>query len=56
LALAPNPESYALYGKLLDQLGNPDQAAVAYHSGLDLIATARGDRRALSAPPKARRA
>jgi HemY protein len=53
LALAPNPESYALYGKLLDQLGNPDQAAVAYHSGLDLVAEAR-ERRALSAPSKAR--
>ena len=56
IALAPNPESYALYGKLLDQLGNPDQAAVAYHSGLDLVAEARNERRALSAPPKARRA
>jgi HemY protein len=56
LALAPNPESYALYGKLLDQLGNPDQAAIAYHSGLDLLAEARGERRALSAPAKARRA
>jgi len=55
LALAPNPESYALYGKLLDQLGNPDQAALAYHSGLDLMAGARPGRRALSAPPKTRR-
>jgi HemY protein len=56
LALAPNPESYALYGKLLDQLGNPDQAALAYHSGLSLVAGTRPERRALSAPPKVRRA
>jgi HemY protein len=55
LALAPNPESYALYGKLLDQLGDPDQAAVAYHSGLDLVAKAR-EQRALGAPPRTRRA
>jgi HemY protein len=56
LALAPNPESYALYGKLLDQLGNPDQAALAYHSGLSLVAGSRPERPALSAPAKARRA
>ena len=36
LALAPAPEAYALYGKLLAQLGDGERAAVAFRSGLAL--------------------
>jgi len=36
LALAPAPEAYALYGKLLAQLGEGERAALAFRSGLAL--------------------
>jgi HemY protein len=36
LALAPTPEAYALYGKLLADLNEPERAAVAFRSGLAL--------------------
>ncbi len=36
LALAPAPEAYALYGKLLAKLGDGERAAVAFRSGLAL--------------------
>jgi HemY protein len=36
IALAPAPEAYALYGKLLAQLGDGERAAVAFRSGLAL--------------------
>jgi HemY protein len=36
LAIAPRPEAYALYGRLLDRLGERDSAALAYESGLKL--------------------
>jgi HemY protein len=36
LALAPTPEAYALYGKLLTDLNEPDGAALAFRSGLAL--------------------
>ncbi len=36
LALAPAPEAYALYGKLLAQLGDGERAALAFRSGLAL--------------------
>ena len=36
LALAPVPEAYALYGKLLAQLGDGERAALAFRSGLAL--------------------
>lgn len=36
IALDPRPDAYALYGALLDQLGEREQAALAYHSGLSL--------------------
>jgi HemY protein len=37
LALAPEPASYALYGRLLSQLGETENAAVAYRSGLGMV-------------------
>jgi len=37
LALSPAPEAYALYGRLLTQLGEEDQALSAYRSGLKLV-------------------
>jgi HemY protein len=36
IALAPAPEAYALYGKLLAKLGEGERAAVAFRSGLAL--------------------
>ena len=36
IALAPAPEAYALYGKLLARLGDGERAAVAFRSGLAL--------------------
>ena len=53
LALAPIPESYALYGRLLDKLGERENAALAYHSGLSLVSGADFDIPALDAPPAA---
>jgi HemY protein len=50
LALAPAPDSYALYGNLLDRLGERDQAALAYHSGLSLVSPAPSTLPALNAP------
>jgi HemY protein len=40
LALAPSPETYALYGRLLAQLGEGEGAALAYRSGLALVSPA----------------
>jgi HemY protein len=37
LAVAPTPDAYALYGALLEQLGEREGAAQAYHSGLSLV-------------------
>lgn len=37
IALRPTPDAYQVYGKLLNQLGEGDAAAVAYRSGLDLV-------------------
>jgi HemY protein len=51
LALAPEAESYALYGRLLAQLGEQDGAAIAYRSGLrKLVAAGHADMPALGAP------
>jgi HemY protein len=36
IAVAPAPEAYALYGKLLAKLGDGERAAVAFRSGLAL--------------------
>ncbi len=37
LALAPAPDAYALYGRLLAQLGEDDGALLAFKSGLQLV-------------------
>lgn len=50
LALAPEPASYALYGELLDRLGEHDEAARAYQAGLRMVAPGAGDLPALEAP------
>ncbi|HET7133602.1 MAG TPA: heme biosynthesis protein HemY, partial [Gammaproteobacteria bacterium] len=48
LALGPSPETYALYGRLLAQLGEGEGAAVAYRAGLALVSPAARD----PAPPQ----
>ena len=45
IAIDPAPESYALYGNLLDRLGDNERAALAFRSGLALV-----DGRALTVP------
>ena len=45
IAIDPAPEAYALYGALLDRLGENERAALAFRSGLALA-----DARALSVP------
>jgi HemY protein len=37
LALAPLPDAYALYGRLLTQLGEDERALTAFRAGLGLI-------------------
>ena len=37
IAIDPLPESYALYGRLLDRLGENERAALAFRSGLALV-------------------
>ena len=44
-------ETYALYGRLLTQLGEGERAAAAYRSGLGLV-TASAGAPALAAPPQ----
>ena len=41
LALHPTPEAYALYGELLTQLGEDEEALAAYRSGLGLVSPAK---------------
>ena len=50
LAIAPRTEAYALYGRLLDQFGEADNAALAFRSGLSLAVGAGDDLPALDAP------
>jgi len=50
LALAPEPATFALYGELLDSLGEHDGAARAYQSGLKMVAPAVETLPALAAP------
>jgi HemY protein len=45
IAIDPAPESYALYGNLLDRLGENERAALAFRSGLALV-----DGRAMTVP------
>jgi HemY protein len=51
LALAPDPASYALYGRLLLQLGDRERAATAFRSGLTLASGPDVDLPALDSPP-----
>jgi HemY protein len=56
LALAPAPDAYALYGRLLTELGEDERASLAFRSGLALVspAAAAAEPQALSrtlAPP-----
>lgn len=50
LALAPDPARYALYGRLLDRLGEGERAALAFRSGLALLEHGREDLPALTGP------
>ena len=50
LAIRPEPQSFALYGELLDQLGEPEAAARAYQAGLKIVAPVVDDLPALTAP------
>lgn len=51
LALGPEPEAYAIYGELLNRLGERDQAALAYQSGLRMVSGAEPGLPVLDAPP-----
>jgi len=58
LALAPSPAAYALYGKLLTDLHEPERAALAFRSGLALASPSasealKPDAPAQLAPPAA---
>jgi len=50
LALAPEPATWSLYGELLDSLGEHDEAARAYQSGLRMVTPAVETLPALAAP------
>lgn len=50
LAMSPGTDAYALYGRLLDQFGEPDSAALAFRSGLGLVTGAVNELPALGAP------
>ncbi len=53
LALEPDPARYALYGRLLDRLGEAERAATAFRSGLALLEQGRAELPALAAPAAA---
>ena len=50
LAIDPRTDAYALYGRLLDQFGEADNAALAFRSGLSLAVGAGDDLPALGSP------
>ncbi len=50
IAIRPEPASYSLYGKLLDQLGEGDAASRAYQTGLRMVAPDSDGVPALTAP------
>ena len=50
IAIKPEPASYALYGELLDELGESAAAASAYQAGLKMIAPSGTELPALAAP------
>jgi HemY protein len=56
LALAPDPDAYALYGRLLAELGEGDRAAVAFRSGLGLVSPAALEHTAVDRLPTAQAA
>jgi HemY protein len=43
LALAPDADTYALYGRLLSQLGEDEGALAAFRSGLELVSPAAAE-------------
>jgi len=43
LGLAPAPDAYALYGRLLTQLGEDERALTAFRSGLGLVSPAAAE-------------
>lgn len=51
IAIHPEPRSYALYGQLLDRLGEPDAAAEAFQAGLRLVTPNLESLPALNPPP-----
>ena len=52
LAMAPRTDAYALYGRLLKQFGEDENAALAFRSGLALVTGAVSEVPALDAPPR----
>ena len=50
LAMTPRTDAYALYGRLLKQLGEDESAALAFRSGLALVTGAVDEVPALDAP------
>jgi HemY protein len=58
LSLAPAPDAYALYGRLLTQLGEDERALMAFRSGLGLVSSAAAEplppSRSLAPPPDAK--
>ncbi len=50
LAMSPRTDAYALYGRLLKQLGEDESAALAFRSGLALVTGAVNEVPALDAP------
>lgn len=54
LALAPTPEAYALYGRLLTDLHEPERAALAFRSGLALASPRAGEALKPAAPQLSR--
>lgn len=55
LALAPAPAAYALYGRLLNELGESDEAAIAFRSGLGLVSGEASGTFALEKPRESSR-
>ncbi len=55
LAIAPTADAYALYGRLLTQLGEDERALIAFRSGLGLVSPAAAEplppSRSLAPPP-----
>jgi HemY protein len=52
LAIAPGPDAYAVYGRLLAELGEDERAALAFRSGLALASPAAAAELELSPPAR----